>query len=172
MISSYLLPSSWAFVHFFPNSSPLVHLSLSSDFQSLDWVAAGRQPPRPHMWLDRSHRASTDYFWLLSLLSFLDWELQCDAVHQEWAIQSISGINPFCNYHPLNQPGCHAVSEINHTHTFSSLNQLHVYAPHYVHYEHHVHIMHIMYIYLCKAILLVGLWYTKMWIKIFLNMQL
>ena len=45
----------------FQISSPLVHFSLSSDFQSLDWVAAGRQPLRPHMWLDRSHRASNYY---------------------------------------------------------------------------------------------------------------
>ena len=39
----------WAFVDFFPNSSPKVQFSLSSNLQSVDWVAAGRQPLGPHM---------------------------------------------------------------------------------------------------------------------------
>ena len=72
MLSSHLLAVTSEVLSFRPflsNSSPSVHLSLGSDFQSLDWVAAGRQPLRPHMWLDCSHRASTDYCgfnWLLS----------------------------------------------------------------------------------------------------------
>ena len=51
-LSHLLGAMTWAFVYFFPNSSSLVHFSPSSDLKSADWVAAERQPFRPHMWLE------------------------------------------------------------------------------------------------------------------------